>query len=169
MLRKHFPRPGRSWPAALRSAVYGGRSPSQRAAGSEPTHSSAERTLTSPLRVTLPFWEASRTKRATTLRATPADRHSAMFSNNQKGLVRGLIYGIQFDPDPIDGVDRILRLVVDRQAMGATRGDFAAAVDAALSSDEPLAQLIPQYHPESVIRAFLTEMQRRLADPPQTV
>jgi len=92
-----------------------------------------------------------------------------MFSDNQKGLVRGLIYGIQFDPDPIDGVDRILRVVVDRQAMGATRGDFAAAVDAALSSDEPLAKLIPQYHPESVIRAFLTEMQRRLADPPQTV
>lgn len=89
-----------------------------------------------------------------------------MFSNAHKGLVRGLIYPIQFDPDPVDGVDRVLEVVVGRQAMGATREDFAAAVDAALSSDEPLAPLIPQPHSESVIRAYLTELQRRLADGP---
>ena len=92
-----------------------------------------------------------------------------MFSNAWKGLVRGLIYPIQFDRDPVDGVDRVLEIVVGRRAMGATREDFSAAVDAALSSDESLAQLIPQPHSEAVIRAYLSELRKRLAnEPPQT-
>jgi hypothetical protein len=90
-----------------------------------------------------------------------------MFANDQKGLIRGLIYPIQFSRDPVDGVDHVLKVVVDRRAMGASRGDYAAAVDAALSSDEPLSLLIPQPHSEAVIRAFLAELQRRFADEPR--
>jgi hypothetical protein len=86
-----------------------------------------------------------------------------MFGNAQKGLISGLIYPVQFERDPIDGVDRAIEVVVDRQAMGATRTEFAAAVDAALSSDETLSQLIPQPHPEPVIRAYLAELRKRLA------
>ena len=92
-----------------------------------------------------------------------------MFSNAWRGLVSGLIYPIQFERDPIEGVDRVLEIVVGRQAMGATREDFAAAVDVALSSDESLAKLIPQPHSEAVIRAYLAELQKRLAnEPPPT-
>jgi hypothetical protein len=93
-----------------------------------------------------------------------------MFGNNQKGLVRGLIYCIQFSDDPVDGVDHVFKVVVDRRAMDASRAQYAAAVDAALSSNEPLSQLIPQPHSEAVIRAFLAAVQRRFADEsPQTV
>jgi hypothetical protein len=81
----------------------------------------------------------------------------------QKGLIRGLIYPIQFENDPLDGVDRVLKVVVDARALDATPEQYASAVRAALDSDEPLAQLIPQPHPESVIRTFLVEVQKRLA------
>jgi hypothetical protein len=85
-----------------------------------------------------------------------------MLTNSQRGLISGLIYPVQFERDPLDGVDRALEVVVDRRAMGAEREDFAAAVDAALGSDESLAAFIPQQHSEAVIRAYLAELRRRL-------
>jgi hypothetical protein len=81
-----------------------------------------------------------------------------------KGRIRALIYPVQFERNPVDGLDRVLEVVVDRRALGASREDYAAAVDAALASDEPLSRLIPQPHSEAVIRAFLAELRTRLTD-----
>jgi hypothetical protein len=86
-----------------------------------------------------------------------------MLSNRHKGLIRGLIYPVQFDPDPVDGVDRVLELVVYRRALDAGPDEYSAAIAAALQSDEQLAPLIPQPHSEPVIRAYLTALQQRLA------
>ena len=86
-----------------------------------------------------------------------------MFANEQKGLIRALIYPIQFARDPIDGIDHVLKIIVDERALGASRQDYAAAIEAALSSGEPLSQLIPQPHSESTIRAYLSAFQTRLA------
>jgi len=88
-----------------------------------------------------------------------------VLDNRTKSLIRGLVYPIQFDGNPIDGVDRVLTQVVDRKALGATPGEFLASVRAALESSEPLADLIPQHHPEPVIRAYLAEIQKRLEKP----
>jgi hypothetical protein len=81
-----------------------------------------------------------------------------------KGLIRGLVYPIQFDRDPIDGVDRVLEQVVRARALNASPEQYAAAVQAALQSDERLSLLIPQPHPESVIRAYLAEVGQRLTN-----
>jgi hypothetical protein len=83
----------------------------------------------------------------------------------QKGLISALIYPIQFENDPLDGVDRVLEVVVGARALDATPEQYARAVQAALHSDESLALLIPQPHPESVIRTYLAEVERRLAKP----
>ncbi|GEM_PF-2073272 len=77
-------------------------------------------------------------------------------------LIRGLVYPIQFDQDPVEGIDRVLEMVVRRRAMNATPEDYAEAVDKALQSDEQLALLIPQPHSEAVIRAFLTALRPHL-------
>ena len=87
-----------------------------------------------------------------------------MLDVRQKGLIRGLIYPIQFDENPVDGVDRVLKLVVGTQALGAMAEQYARAIEAALQSDERLALLIPQPHPESVIRTYLADVRRSLAD-----
>jgi len=87
---------------------------------------------------------------------------TAMLDDTFKGLIRALIYPVQFDQDPVDDVDRVVELIVRSRALGASADEYSAAVRAALQSDESLASLIPQGHSESVIRAYLAEVQRRL-------
>jgi len=72
--------------------------------------------------------------------------------------LRVLIYPIQFEKDPLDGVDRVLKQIADRDP-----SEFTAAIDAGLQSDEMLSDVLPQPHPEPVIRAYLAEVRRRLA------
>jgi hypothetical protein len=75
-------------------------------------------------------------------------------------LRRGVMYPIIFDRNPIDSVERVLELVVRTRALNASPEQYAAAVDAALQSDEPLARLLPQSHSEAVIRTYLTDRVR---------
>jgi hypothetical protein len=88
-----------------------------------------------------------------------------VLEGRHKALIRGLIYPIQFENDPVDGVDNVLERVVGARAMGATPEQYARAIQAALQSDELLGELIPQPHPESAIRTYLVEIQKRLAKP----
>ena len=74
------------------------------------------------------------------------------------GLIRGLIYPVQFDRDPRDGIDRVLSLVVERRALDASPTEYLQAIREALASDEALDTLIPQDHSDSVIRQYLIEL-----------
>jgi len=73
--------------------------------------------------------------------------------NIHKGRLRVLIYPIQFEKNPVDGIDRVML-----QISGENPAEYVAAVDAGLQSDELLSELIPQPHSESVIRAYLAEL-----------
>jgi hypothetical protein len=84
-------------------------------------------------------------------------------SNDWAPHIRALIYPIQFEADPIQGVDRVLEVVVQRRALGASPARYLASVRAALASDICLSELIPQNHSEGEIRRFLAEVERRLA------
>jgi molybdopterin-guanine dinucleotide biosynthesis protein A len=81
--------------------------------------------------------------------------------NIHKGRLRVLIYPIQFDPNPVEGIDRVLL-----QIAGENPVTFMAAIDAGLQSDELLSELIPQPHPESVMRAYLAAVRPRLPSGP---
>ena len=80
--------------------------------------------------------------------------------------IRALIYPVQFEPEPLRGIDRVLELVVGRSALDASPAVYLAAVRAALASNVRLAELIPQDHSETAIRELLTEVERRLAVSP---
>jgi hypothetical protein len=43
-----------------------------------------------------------------------------------------------------------------------TPQEFLAAINTALASSEALADVIPQSHPEAVIRAYLSAVRKRL-------
>lgn len=88
-----------------------------------------------------------------------------MLDNRFKSLLRGLIYPVQFEEKPTDGVDRVLGQVVFAKGMNATPGEYLAAVEAGLQSNERLSGLIPQKHSEPDIRAYLAEIQKRLQNP----
>jgi hypothetical protein len=89
-----------------------------------------------------------------------------MLDERSKSLVRVLIYPVQFDRDPKDGIERVLEQVVKTSSSGATSRDFLAAVKAALHSPDKLSDLTPQPHDEATIRAFLAEIKDRLSEPP---
>ena len=79
--------------------------------------------------------------------------------------VRALLYTVQFQRDPAspESVEHALEQVVRRGALGADAAQYLESVRAALASDESLYTLIPQDHPEDKVRAFLREVERRLA------
>jgi hypothetical protein len=73
-----------------------------------------------------------------------------------------LIYGVQFDTNPLDGVNRVLQQVVQAGALSATPNQYLQSIRKALASKTKLAELIPQGHSEETIRLFLKELEQRI-------
>jgi hypothetical protein len=80
-----------------------------------------------------------------------------------RGFIRALVYPIQFEANPIDGIDRVVEQIVDDPEHGFEREDFRDAIARALGSGAPLASLIEQKHGEAVIRGYLEALSRKLA------
>lgn len=78
------------------------------------------------------------------------------------GLIRALLYPVVWERDPCALVDRVVEITVDRRALDGTPDEYLAAVRAALASDEPLTDLLPQDHDEATVRRFLAEVADRL-------
>jgi hypothetical protein len=78
--------------------------------------------------------------------------------------MRALIYVVERERDPLENIDRVLADVVFRQALDGTPTEYRAALDRALASNVALARLGPEYHPEPIVRRFLSEIRRRLAN-----
>jgi hypothetical protein len=84
------------------------------------------------------------------------------FDIRAAAILRMLIYPIQFDADPPTGIDRVIEQVVLAEHLKLSRPEVIAAIDAGLASDARLSELIPQSHPEGVIRDFLAGVRMRL-------
>jgi hypothetical protein len=84
------------------------------------------------------------------------------FDPRAAAILRMLIYPIQFDADPLNGIDHVVTQVVLAEHLKLSLPEFIAAIDAGLASHASLSELIPQSHAEPVIRAFLSAMRMRL-------
>jgi hypothetical protein len=82
----------------------------------------------------------------------------AMLDDRTKALIRALLYPVQFDKRPEQGIARVMELVVKRNALQATMPDYLGAIDLALASDEKLSALLPRSHDEKTVRQFLREV-----------
>jgi hypothetical protein len=89
-----------------------------------------------------------------------------MIDSRSRTLLRALIYPVQFDADPLGAVDRVLSQVIKSAALDASVEEYRQAVDAGLESTGSVAELIPQPHSESEIRAYLLAMHDRLRSLP---
>jgi hypothetical protein len=78
------------------------------------------------------------------------------------GILRMLIYPIQFEADPLNGLERVVAQVVFAEHLRLPLPDVIAAIDAGLASHAKLSDLIPQGHSEAVIRGFLSALRIRL-------
>jgi hypothetical protein len=72
------------------------------------------------------------------------------------------MYGIQFEKNPLDGLDRVLQQVVQAGALSATPTQYLMSIRSALASETSLAELIPQEHSEEAIRRYLEELEHRI-------
>jgi hypothetical protein len=89
------------------------------------------------------------------------------FDARRAGMLRMLIYPIQFDPDPVMGIDRVLKMVVFADHTKLQVPEVIVAIEAGLASSASLSELIPQSHSEAVIRGFLSALRTRLEDEPR--
>jgi hypothetical protein len=81
-------------------------------------------------------------------------------------LIRALLYPVIFEAQPNTSVDRVVRTVVDREALGITKPQYQEAIQQALASSEELCQLLPlaANQSEATIRDFLGVLATRLGD-----
>lgn len=79
------------------------------------------------------------------------------------GLTRAVISVIQLEQDPLSVVDRVLATVVHAGVLDGTPDEYREAFKQALTSNISLANLLPEYHPEVVLRRYLAELHRRLS------
>lgn len=78
----------------------------------------------------------------------------------------GVFYCIQFDPDPLQSVDRIVDELIPSGMLGKRTGpEFMRAIDDTLSSGESLTRLdMSEFGlTEEHLRAFLVALRARLA------
>lgn len=78
------------------------------------------------------------------------------FGQPEQILIRALLYPVIFESNIMDGVDRVIQLTEEQPA------GLLQAIRRALASDFPLDTILPQPHADAAIRAFLTELERRL-------
>ncbi len=91
-----------------------------------------------------------------------------MLDRNVRILINQLIYPVQFERDPVDGVDRIAQGIRAGTFGTATLPEYLAAVETALASTDEFGGLIPQPHSDVAIRRYLRELQNRLRDESRT-
>jgi hypothetical protein len=73
-----------------------------------------------------------------------------------------VVYAVQFDPQPIDAVDRLMELIVATDVLSGSPEEHLAAVRSALASTVRLAELVPQPHTEGALRKMLRALEDRL-------
>lgn len=85
-----------------------------------------------------------------------------MLDNRSKGLIRALLYPIQFEQQPEAGIKRVFEQVIAANALGASEEDYRNAIALALGSDDRLSALIPQRLGEKKVRNYLSAMQQAM-------
>lgn len=84
------------------------------------------------------------------------------FDWRRAAIVRMLLYPIQFDSYPMEGIDRVLARDVFSAQSKLWLHDVESAIEAGLTSKVRLSELIPMSHSEEVIRNYLATLRSRL-------
>ncbi len=80
------------------------------------------------------------------------------------GLIRGCLYVVIFERNPLDAVDRVYQMILDRNILGATPQEYVRAIREALNSEVALWPLVVDGRVETEARLYIAELARRLDD-----
>ena len=84
------------------------------------------------------------------------------FDGRQQSLIRALLYPILFEKNPLDAIDHVWQIVVEREALSAAPVEYLTAIRNGLAGETSLGTLLPQSHTEASIREFLAAIAARL-------
>jgi hypothetical protein len=84
------------------------------------------------------------------------------FNWRHAAVLRMLLYPIQFDTYPMQGIDRVIAREVFASQSRLWPDEVATAIDAGLASGVRLSELISMNHSEEVIRSYLATLRSRL-------
>ncbi len=85
-----------------------------------------------------------------------------MLTKREKGLIRALMYPVQFDENPAESIGRVLRYVVQERSLNADAEEYSSAIKSALGNEEELADILPDTQEGSVVRNYLEQVQAHL-------
>ncbi len=88
---------------------------------------------------------------------------TSMLTTREKGLIRALMYPVQFDDNPVESVEHVIRNVVKSRSLNASEEEYATAIKKALRSDENLADILPSEQNEHMLREYLVRVGANLA------
>lgn len=71
-------------------------------------------------------------------------------------IVRTLMEFVRYEQNVFENIERVLEIAHN------SVDEYRSAIEIALASDVPLANLGPEYHPEVIVRRFLAEIRERL-------
>ena len=83
-------------------------------------------------------------------------RPIVQLSQHYADQIRSLCAAVYYVRDPLEKIDSVVAMAL------ADVDQYRAALDEALASNAPLANLGPEYHPEPIVRRFLAEVRRRI-------
>jgi hypothetical protein len=83
-----------------------------------------------------------------------------------KPFVRQVLYPVQFENVPMDGIDRVFQQVIDAPKNSHDHGQYLEAIQGALESKEPVGRMFGMDHPEPSVRQFLEAVKTRLQPDP---
>jgi hypothetical protein len=91
------------------------------------------------------------------------------FDPAAESLIRRLVYPVQYDRNPSASAKSIVDDMCHSGFKPASREKYIEAVRAVLVGTTEIANLIPQPHPEQVVRSYLLEVLKELeVDQPHT-
>jgi hypothetical protein len=91
------------------------------------------------------------------------------FDLRKAAILRMLIYPVQFEANPSNGIERVVVQVVFAAHSKMHLPEVIDALDAGLASNAMLSELIPQSHSEVVIRGFFSALRKRLEIEPTRI
>jgi hypothetical protein len=85
-----------------------------------------------------------------------------MIDNQTKSRILALLYPVQFEEQPEHGIDRVIRMVVNRKALQSSETDYVEAITSALDSTDSLSAVLPSRHDEETVRNYLRSLKEKL-------
>ena len=85
-----------------------------------------------------------------------------MLDDKSRSRIRMLIYPIQFEKDPCDGLERVFKTVLAPSSIKVPLSEYANSIKVALESSEQLSALIAKNHSEPAIRRYLVKLLQRI-------